>query len=933
MPRSGSNIVAPNGVSINGLQYNEVGLTTLRAYLGDGPVYERFKQRFDTADVAWFVAGAHRDGKHQVPPSTFHPAFTVARETTASDAATKSRIRTEVKTNLKNLVFDAATTWDRVTGGCTLVIHTDGTMEPGQPCELEFVKMDAYFPPHILTESPRTDRVIAEIVQKFAEGLGLPAARRWNKAFKNAGYNFSDREVPRPMTSVAGRMQRPLVPKPPPGSSVVHFYGRPVGEIYDMMDMSIGDTDRGGPARREGTGLDVDDPLALRRRIRELEAVVVEKDAEIAQLREELNEAAYAPAPFHANPPTPTPEGSARGTTTAELFAPRPRAGTLLSAPPSTPAPSLPRPTPLSAVRVPPPSPRTPPLLRSPFAQGSAASARPMRSAKSPMAATSPTAMSSLSSQLSSTSLSDLLRVSGSSSPLIGEMTFEMPSRSEMGLPELSQPRTHQRPTPSRFSKIGPAMADVITRHHLSATLHRDLRGVIESVPDDEWLQELVSIIGVDYAVAEELVDAMNRDCPATTFSTAVMPISYGAPVAIVAKPYVPPEKKRQPLTLSYQQRVELAAARSTKQAAIDEEIAKWYQDSVTFAEDLARRHGRTSGEYLNQMFSGVLKLHTGQRKPNGYNAFLHHMSKEDGGNRNIVELSEAYHDVYDQLTPEQKQQYLDELKTKRESQQYGLRLDQRSRMQDVNHTMKSVEDALLGLQARVGVAAMVLVVRSNTDYQLKPRWFFTSPELQEFLSGAVRKFEPEKVSVLAEAFAIAGSDYFSQLRTANEKVNFLKSEIRELVSRALATITGDDHAIMNYVHFTRDVQLKYGITMEGWTHSQWANPSELSNSIPPLKELRDTLKAGTCRFVRLTPDQLSAIQKEYEEQIKGGNNARKKRSDAGKPRKKRSDAGRSCKENGEAATSAGRGAGDDGAGDDDGEGNAGLSKRRRVGN
>lgn len=107
--------------------------------------------------------------------------------------------------------------------------------------------------------------------------------------------------------------------------------------------------------------------------------------------------------------------------------------------------------------------------------------------------------------------------------------------------------------------------------------------------------------------------------------------------------------------------------------------------------------------------------------------------------------------------------------------------------------------------------------------------------------------------------------------------------------------ITGDNDAIMSYTKYTRDIQLRYRVTLTGWTHHQWANPSDLSNSLGPLQKLRIALKEGKCHFVHLSDAQFEKIKEEYEAKLKSGDiPARKERSDIGVPRKKGGKAAKS---------------------------------------
>ncbi len=91
----------------------------------------------------------------------------------------------------------------------------------------------------------------------------------------------------------------------------------------------------------------------------------------------------------------------------------------------------------------------------------------------------------------------------------------------------------------------------------------------------------------------------------------------------------------------------------------------------------------------------------------------------------------------------------------------------------------------------------------------------------------------------------------------------------------------------MSYVHFTRDIELQYHITIKGWTAEHFCNPSDLSNNVDELTKLRDALKSGDCKFVRLTDEQHAEIKKRYDADVEAGiAPQRKKRKDAGEKRK-----------------------------------------------
>ncbi|KAL7284498.1 hypothetical protein ACG7TL_001789 [Trametes sanguinea] len=894
-PSQSRNLTAPNGVSIDTIKYNEAGLITLRQYLGEGWVYQHFKKRFDAADTAWFTEGVHADGRHALNVDTFHEDWFTARETSGSDTEARKEIRVDVKTRLLNLLLDTATMLDRVTGSSTFIASNEPTVIPGQSLDLENVRVHVYVPPHVFAESTRVERALGEIVQKYVEALGLPSVRRWHRAFANAGYRLppvANKPVLRRRTTPL-----PFMPFPKHGTSHYLCHGRPLGEIEHMLEQAPtapDSHDRDGPSRRAGLvyGQDEDepfnepaeetashsqppvpyeDPQYLRLLLCDRDQQLADKEVELKQLRRKLKAtekrveellAAQASTTARSSHATSMPTSVAAGGTHRGQPATPPAPSTATSAKrTSVRAAVLPTAAEFSVSHDPTPSAMSPRRIHRNHdgASSSTALRKHDRDTPSSPTGTTPPALpqsmsptvSSVSSQLSMMSFTE------ASSP--------NPPSTPRSRPELSQ-WALRSPSPAPLtwhSIVGPTTDAVIRELGLREPgIHRELRRIIQSYPMQHWAQVIYEKWGYDDAVVEELVAAID-----------IVP----APIQRAKRTQVP--------SLSREQRAEATAARKVKQASVEEDIEGWYNDTLAFAEDLSARFGSTPEHYLNMMFSGMHKLRSVQRKPNAYNAWLHHLAKEHG-DMSAAQLVDTYGNDYQNLTAEQKEEYIQELLQDRESQLYGLRLGQRARVQDVNHVCKAMDDSLMALQARVGIQAFYCVVRSNVEYQLKPRWFFTAPALKEFLRGSIRKFEPERIGVLAEAFSIAGSDFFSQLRTNKEKVQYLKSEIRAMIAQGLISVTGDDNATMSYAQYTRDIQLKYGVALVGWTHPKWCNPSDLGNGLDDLKKLRDALKGGLCSFVRLSPERKAEIQREYDLQQRDVASTDKEQVGNGKARK-----------------------------------------------
>ena len=69
----------------------------------------------------------------------------------------------------------------------------------------------------------------------------------------------------------------------------------------------------------------------------------------------------------------------------------------------------------------------------------------------------------------------------------------------------------------------------------------------------------------------------------------------------------------------------------------------------------------------------------------------------------------------------------------------------------------------MTSLKLCVGIEGFFCIVRNTTEFSLMPIWFFTSPELAEYMDIAVcRKWDLTEVGSRIEAFAIACCDVAS---------------------------------------------------------------------------------------------------------------------------------------------------------------------------
>ncbi|TFK81915.1 hypothetical protein K466DRAFT_604102 [Polyporus arcularius HHB13444] len=507
------------GVLLEDLKFNVVGLRGLRGYLGDGDVYKQFQARFDAADMAWFVAGAHKDGAHFLSPDRFHTMWKDARVVEASGTDAIYRARREFRDRLRELVWDALTVLDRVSGGASILVHSPGTVEPGQRRELPFLKLDVYVPPFILHENFLVDRPLASIVQTFAEEVALPAAQRWARASEALGFDLK-KEVP----VVEPPSNLPFMPAPQRRNTLYRCRGRRVGELEAMLAQASDDAsrrDRDGPGRRDGhasrssaTARDDDDNVdSLRATIARLEVLLQEKhdeivvlgdiiddregdvlrleddlearEIDIARLEEEVEALQRAPPvlvpqPIRAQRPAPEP----------------------MPTPTPTPTPSRSACSPVQPDRLPA---AAPPYVAVPIAVSTTSMSLSRSCASRSTAASSPLPSPSPSHLRSPGKMDRAMPATIWQSPALVVTT----STSAIRAPTSTRPATL-----TRFDFIGPRSQVVVAAHRLPSTLHRSLRDLVLNQPQSLWYSLLTGQMSLSQEVALELIRALEEDVP-----------------------------------------------------------------------------------------------------------------------------------------------------------------------------------------------------------------------------------------------------------------------------------------------------------------------------------------------------------------------------------------------------------------------------------
>jgi hypothetical protein len=74
--------------------------------------------------------------------------------------------------------------------------------------------------------------------------------------------------------------------------------------------------------------------------------------------------------------------------------------------------------------------------------------------------------------------------------------------------------------------------------------------------------------------------------------------------------------------------------------------------------------------------------------------------------------------------------------------------------------------------------------------------------------------------------------------------------------------LTGDAKASVEFTHYEVRVVQRYLVKLVGWNHPQWLNPSDLKGGLDALEKVVEALSKGTCRFVKITRDEVEERQR-----------------------------------------------------------------------
>ncbi|KAG1845222.1 hypothetical protein C8R48DRAFT_554198, partial [Suillus tomentosus] len=313
-----------------------------------------------------------------------------------------------------------------------------------------------------------------------------------------------------------------------------------------------------------------------------------------------------------------------------------------------------------------------------------------------------------------------------------------------------------------------------------------------------------------------------------------------------------------------------------------------WKQlDDTT--KNIATSHHKSIRRVQNDLYIGRGLIRSKRSKLNLWNAFCWKKNKDkenrDLGKAALQSLVRDNKDEYFALSKEEQDKLLTEFVEFKETKTTGIRTSMKSKINDVTHTLKAVENELNSLHCRTGAETILYTTRGSTDLPLRGLVFAT--EGVENFMGTVMGVDNQDLVNKMEGFAVQGMK--GAAKNHKQRVSDTRSEIRDIINRKLQQITGDDRAKMQWVYYYRNVIQRYQVVVEGWPEKiPFTNLSQVSSALPDLQMLLRKWESGATYWKSLSDEEFEELRKEREEKLESGELAdqcRRPQSDKGKKR------------------------------------------------
>ncbi|KAJ8088989.1 hypothetical protein PM082_014236 [Marasmius tenuissimus] len=388
---------------------------------------------------------------------------------------------------------------------------------------------------------------------------------------------------------------------------------------------------------------------------------------------------------------------------------------------------------------------------------------------------------------------------------------------------------------------------------------------------------------------------------------------------------------------------------RSVRAASIRTSIAEIRQHIRDECHKLATTWKMKPQYFLDMVYQGGVRLTKPANNLNPFNAFkaVKAYERREAGETpmSLLEIQTKYRPEYDALDKKGLDDMLKKYATIKDEERREKikRPSLKEKMADVAGSLSNVSAILQALKTRVGIEAMLLVVRNRPEDYMSPRWILTDDRLMEYLHVLLRYWNPVYIGQKLEAFAVSKFNMALACKTTKEYAELLKKMITRSIQDGLDEACSTNNLTMQYERFDKLITQQYGVVIEGWpTNLPFQQPGGFHNDTEQLSQLEQAWKSGTAHFRKLPVEEHLEWKAQRAQGIQDGSitlKTRKKRCDAGtkRPRKGKEKANGKAKGQGNVAQdgeSESEGDSDESEGDTDtsDQGDSGKDNEDNVG-
>ncbi|KAJ8087271.1 hypothetical protein PM082_006101 [Marasmius tenuissimus] len=314
----------------------------------------------------------------------------------------------------------------------------------------------------------------------------------------------------------------------------------------------------------------------------------------------------------------------------------------------------------------------------------------------------------------------------------------------------------------------------------------------------------------------------------------------------------------------------------------------------------LSQKYKRKTRYFLDMVYQGGVRLTKPANETNNFNAFksVTAYERREAGlpPMTIVQIQKEFRPKYDAMTEEEITNMLIKYRNIRdeEKREKIKHASVKEKAADVAGSLNNVAGILQGLKTRVGVDAVLLVVKNRPDDFMGPRWIVTDERLMEYLHVTVRDWNPVTIGQRLEAFAVAGCNPALVCKNQKDHAELLKKMIARHVQDGLDSACKTKNLAMQYERFDHLITAKYGVIIEGWpANLTFQKPGNFHGDTNKLLQLNEAWKSGIAHFRKLTSEEWAEWKSARAQGLANGTikpKQRKKRNDAGTKRSKKGE-------------------------------------------